>query len=303
MMSANQHAPIPLWQANEHAPLQAVVMCLANPFDADPAALAREAAADPVLQHQAAHNRFRPYDVALVHHEQTQFIAALRTRGIEVLMAEPIGDCISQHYPRDIGFVIDDLFVCARPRRPYRQRELAGLRALLPRLPRVLTLDAGCIEGGDVFVHGDEVIVGLGEETDQAGVAALAQALEVAGNPRTVTALPLAERGVIHTDTKFNIIGPQLAICHPPAFAPASLAWLESRFDLIPATAEETLALEINTLVIGEAEVVMSSSGRRLAEAVARRGLCPVLIDYDEVNALPGSFRCTTLPLRRAGKS
>ena len=297
MTNAAPPSPIPVMQRAEYDPLQSVVLCMANPFDRDPTLLFADA--DEAMEHQAAKNRARPYDVDKVHVEQRAFIGCLVSRGIEVHLADPIGECVSQHYPRDIGFVIDDLFVLARPRRAYRQRELAGLSGILPRISRVVTLDAGSIEGGDVFVHGDEVIVGFGEETDVAGVDALRRALAAAGNNRKVVTLNLAERGASHTDTKFNIIGPALAIANPRALQPESLRRIEQRFEIIPATDEETLNLEINTLTIGDKTLVMSAQSTRLVEAVVKHGLYPILIDYSEVNALPGSFRCTTLPLRR----
>lgn len=285
-------------QRSEYAPLRSVVMCLANPFDRDPTALFADA--DEAMQHQASKNRVRPYDVDLVHGEQHRFIAVMEARGIEVLLARPIGECVSQHYPRDIGFVIDDVFVVARPRRDYRQREIEGLAAILPALSRIVELDDGAIEGGDVFVHGDEVIVGFGEETNLAGVDALRRALEAHGVDRRILTLDLAERGAIHTDCKFNIIGEHLAIANPAALTGESLRQIEQRFDVIAATDEETLDVAINTLVIGDRVVVMSTAACRLAEAVAARGIEPILLDYTEVNALPGSFRCTTLPLIRS---
>ena len=97
----------------------------------------------------------------------------------------------------------------------------------LRQLSRVVYLDDGCIEGGDVFVNGDEVIVGCGEETSPAGVAALQRAPEANGVERTIVTPDLAERGAIHADCKFNIIGKNLAIANPAAFTPGSLKRIE----------------------------------------------------------------------------
>jgi N-dimethylarginine dimethylaminohydrolase len=298
MPLTEQLQTIQVHQQTEYDPLRSVIMCLANPFDRDPTALF--ANGDEAMEYQAARNRARPYDVDLVHVEQHAFIAVMKSLGIEVLLAQPVGECISQHYPRDIGFVIGDVFVVARPRRAYRHREMEGLNAILPQLSRVVYLDDGCIEGGDVFVNGDEVIVGYGEETNPAGVAALQRCLETNRVERTIVTLDLAERGAIHTDCKFNIIGKNLAIANPAALTPESLKLVEQRFEVIPATPEETMDVAINTLVIGDHKLVMSASAPRLAEEVAKRGIEPILLDYSEVNALPGSFRCTTLPLIRA---
>lgn len=289
--------PSSVWQSSEYGAIHKVVMCLANPFDRNPESLFAD---DESARFQAAANRSRPYDVELVHQQQYKLIELLESTGAEIILASPIGDCISQHYTRDIGFVVDQLFIVARPRRPYRQRELAGIADLLETLDCVVELDEGSIEGGDVLLHKDEVIVGFGEETDAKGVASLRRALDMHGINRRVVTLELAERGVIHTDTKFNIIGPELAIVDRNAFTAASFTDIEKRFELIFATPNETMNVEINTLVIAEKRLVMQSISHRLAEEVARHGIEPTLLDYSEVTALPGSFRCTTLPLVRA---
>jgi N-dimethylarginine dimethylaminohydrolase len=217
-----------------------------------------------------------------------------------VLLAQEVGNCVSQHYTRDIGFVIDGVFFVARPRRPYRQRELEGIRSLLPLLETVAEVGKGCIEGGDVLLHRDRIIVGYGEETDADGVNALRRALEQHGIEREVCELRFQRRGIIHLDTKLNIVAPELALIDRTVFEGKSLAWIERNFELVGATPEESQRMEINTLVIGDERVVMRECSHRLANELAKRGLSPVLLDYSEVTALPGSFRCTTLPLERA---
>ena len=171
---------------------------------------------------------------------------------------------------------------------------------LVKRLSNVITLESGRIEGGDVMLAPGRVLVGLGEASDLEGVRALRAALETIGSEREVVPLQFRVPGVIHLDTKFNLVAPNLGIISRESFEPESLRWLEKNFELIDATSEETGGLQINTFGIGYGRVIMDCRAQRLADELVRHGLEPLLLDYSEITQLPGSFRCTTLPLERA---
>lgn len=280
---------------SETGRLRTVIMCLANPWRT-PLSTLRQI--DVAGVHQMVRNRWRPYAVEQVREQQQALIELLRGRGAEVLLADNLHQ-ISQHYTRDIGFAIDDTFVVARPRRPYRQAEVPGIRRYLRRMSRVAHLDDGSIEGGDVMLTDGHVLVGLGEETDEAAVRALAHRLAEDGNPRRVVPLRFRHRGVVHLDTKVNVVGDHLALVHRPSFAPDSLRWLEDHFDLIDVTDEEVANTEVNTIAVEPGVVVVQARSGRIADELARRGITPLLLDYSAVTRLPGSFRCTTLPVRR----
>jgi N-dimethylarginine dimethylaminohydrolase len=123
------------------------------------------------------------------------------------------------------------------------------------------------------------------------------------GNPREVVPLRFRVPGVIHLDTKFNLVAPNLAIICRSSFEPQSVQWLEKNFELIDATPEETKRIQINTFGLGHGRVVIDQAARRLADELVRHGLEPVLLDYSEISKLPGSFRCTTLPIERADEA
>jgi N-dimethylarginine dimethylaminohydrolase len=285
---------------SETATLKTVVMCLANPMSV--LSFLRPGGFDMAAVYQGWHNRWvLVHNYQKVRQQQRAFMAVMEAHGVRVLLAEPVADCLTQHYTRDIGFAIDDTFFCANPRRRSRQRELEGLRSLLPRFSRVARLERGTIEGGDVMVDERYVIVGLGEETDRAGVDCLRGKLAALGSEREVVAIEFAHRGIIHLDTRFNIVGEGVALIHPKSFKRASLQWLDGRFDLIEVTAAEAANVEINTLSLSPRKVVMQERSRRLAELLTAKGLEPILVDFSEVTRLPGSFRCTTLPIERRG--
>ena len=107
--------------------------------------------------------------------------------GITVLRPDNVVDC-NQIFARDLGFVVDDIFVRANII-PHREKELAGLTSLLAQIPssQQLVFSKGVhVEGGDVIVHNEYIYVGISTRpdyaklltarTNKAAVAALQQA-------------------------------------------------------------------------------------------------------------------------------
>jgi N-dimethylarginine dimethylaminohydrolase len=289
-------APLEVGVSSETGHLRTVIMCLANPFKLRWAQL-RDL--DAAFFRQAYHNRIRPYDGQRVREQQLALIEIFQQHGTNVLHAENLPHIGSQHYTRDIGFTIDETFFVARPRRSSRQAEIPGIRIHLNRMSKVAWLDNGTVEGGDVMLTADHVLVGMGEESNPAGADAIAYRLSQLGNPRVVKTIEFSHRGIIHLDTKFNIVGPNLALIHTKTFSKQSLKWLRQHFDLIEATDEESDNTEINTIAIKPGVVVIQSRSQRIADELARHDIKPILVDYSEVVKLPGSFRCTTLPVLR----
>lgn len=248
---------------------------------------------------QLRHNAWGYYRFARVREQQQRLVEILRSHGVTVLLLDNTPGACSQHYTRDIAFCVDDAFFVARMGTRYRESEQNALEPLLQRLSRVERLQRGRIEGGDVMLSGDKVLVGLGEATDMEGVDELRCRLSKLGNPREVVPIPFACRGVIHLDTKFNIVGSNLALFARKCFQPSTIRWFEKEFELIEVTDGECLNLAVNALAIGGGKVVLRAESERLAAMLQQRRLTPIPVDYSEVTRWPGAFRCTTLPIER----
>jgi N-dimethylarginine dimethylaminohydrolase len=295
-MSHANHDKININVATETDVLKTVMMRLAAPINL------LQSFGDffePSILRQMLHNRFVPYNLERVQAQQLAFKDTLEAHGTRVILEAPIPGT-GGHYPRDIGFSIDDTFFVARVATRARLPEVAALEPILPRFSKVMRLDAGHIEGGDVMLAPGVVMVGLGEASNMDGVESLNSALTRMGNKRKVMPMAFTHSGVIHLDTKFNIVAPNLGVISRESFQEQSLKWLEQHFELVDATPEETRAIHINTFVIGNGYVVMDARAERLASILQRKGLKPILLDYSEVTSVPGSFRCCTCPLERS---
>ncbi|MFF9458106.1 dimethylarginine dimethylaminohydrolase family protein [Streptomyces flaveolus] len=254
----------------------------------------------PVLTRQKTTSSWKPYDPATVRTQQDTLIDLLRGRRTEVTLLDTAPGCPVQHYPRDIAFVIDHVLVIARLNSTHRLPEADALAPLLTGAPHVAHLDEGTIEGGDIALHTGTVLVGLGEETSPRGVGALQRALAHHGVDREVRPVRFAVDGIVHLDDHFTIVAPDTALIHREVFPPAELRFFEQHFDLVDVTDAEARAVQANVLAIAPDTVIVTAGSDRIAGQLAARGLEVLAVDYSEVTRIPGSLRCTTLPLTRA---
>ena len=145
-MSQNKIDFISINLPSETATLKTVVMCFANPVSVS--SVLRYGGIDAALLYQLWYNKFNPFiNCEKVRRQQQTFMEIMKTNGVEVLLADQVSGCATQHYTRDIGFAIDDTFFCANPRRSYRKRELEGLERLLPTFPKLLALKREQLRG------------------------------------------------------------------------------------------------------------------------------------------------------------
>ena len=252
-----------------------------------------------VLRRQKEHYSWDSYERNVVQQQIAGLVNVLERSSIEVIL---IDDNISypvQHFPRDIGFVVGNTLFVGALNSPVRQGETEALLDLYNSRDDTHEITTGTIEGGDVVLDRDKVFVGLSEETSVSGVRALQKAMKERDIDIEVIPVNFIHGGVLHLDTVFNIIAPNLALVRPSAFSKEQLRSFESRYDLICLSEAECRRVEINTLSISQDTVLVRDGSVRLIEQLQTRGLTVIEIDFSEVCRMPGSVRCATLPLRR----
>jgi N-dimethylarginine dimethylaminohydrolase len=182
---------------------------------------------------------------------------------------------------------------------PIRQKEKAGIVKYTNQFPKVACITKGTIEGGDVMLHKNIVLVGLGEATNMEGINNLQELLTLNKIDRGIVPIHFSHRGIIHLDTKFNIVGENVAVINRNSFKKESLKWFENNFDLIDATDKETSEISINTFSIAPKKLIMKQGSERIGTVIEKKGIMPIYVKYSEVTKLPGSLRCTTCPIER----
>jgi dimethylargininase len=131
-----------------------------------------------------------------VAHEHTAYITALRGAGVVVDVLPPLEAFPDSLFVEDTALVFTGAAIVLRPGAPTRNGEVAEITPqLAKRFRRVLHLEDGFVDGGDVLATPRGIFIGLSSRTDAAGAKALAALLAQSGLRAIVVTTP---PGVLH---------------------------------------------------------------------------------------------------------
>jgi dimethylargininase len=163
-------------------------------FDFD-RAIVREPARSVVDGLRSDQDALPDYDGIVREH--AAYIAALRGAGLAVDVLPPLEPYPDSMFVEDPALVFSEAAILLRPGAPSRLGETDDMRAVLQRhFQTVLELEgAQFVDGGDILVTPDAIVIGLSARTSAAGAAALAGILASLG--RTARMVPVPE-GMLH---------------------------------------------------------------------------------------------------------
>jgi dimethylargininase len=124
--------------------------------------------------------------------EHAAYIAALRGAGVTVDVLPPLEPYPDSMFVEDPALVFPEAAILLRPGAPSRLGETDGMRAALKRhFQTVLELNGTqFVDGGDVLVTPDAVVIGLSARTCAAGADALAAKLASLGRAARIVPVP-----------------------------------------------------------------------------------------------------------------
>ena len=236
--------------------------------------------------------------------------------GVVVLSLDEVPNC-NQIFARDLGFVIDDIWVCGNII-PHRADELLGLKSLrnlIPKEKQLVFPENAHIEGGDVIVHNDHIFVGVCTRKDYADLLTArtnkeaVSALKNAFPHKKVVSFELLKsntiphKNALHLDCCFQPVGTAFALTCPEGFVDANAyQWLVSFFGkehVFEVTALEMSQMMCNVVSIRPDVVISDSSFTRLNNWLRQRNITVEEVNFREIAKQGGSFRCVTMPLIR----
>ncbi|MEM8566734.1 MAG: arginine deiminase-related protein [Bacteroidota bacterium] len=296
---------------NETSKLRAVVLGTAERLGGVPAL---NEAYDPKSKEHIKNGTY-PMEGDLIE-EMEGFAKVLKKYEVEVFRPKVLED-YNQVYSRDIGFVIDHIFII-----PHilsnRAREIEGIRFLIDQMPsnQVIEVPEGArVEGGDVMPWNDHLFIGYSEaedfnkyvvsRTNRVAVDFLTSCFP----NRTVKAFELnksdddPKENALHLDCCFQPVGEDMAIIYEGGFKnPEDYEFLVGYFGkekLIPITKEEMYDMNSNVFSISTKVVVSDIRFERLNGILKDHGFTVEPIRYAETAKMEGLLRCSTLPLIR----
>lgn len=296
---------------NETSRLRAVV--LGTAVSNGPTPTIEEAYDPKSLEHIKAGTY--PTEVDMIA-EMEAFNAVFQKYDVKVYRPEIIEN-YNQIFSRDIGFVIDDIFIKANIL-PDRERELEAIQYIIDQIdPKkvVRPSDEVHIEGGDVMPWNDYIFIGtykgsdykdyITARTNMEGV----QYIQNLFPHKKVKAFDLVKSKIeprdnaLHLDCCFQPIGTNKGIIYKSGFREEAdymfLVNLFGKENLFHIEREEMYHMNSNIFSIAPDVIVSEKNFTRLNNWLRVNGFTVEEIPYAEISKQEGLLRCSTLPLIR----
>jgi N-dimethylarginine dimethylaminohydrolase len=223
----------------------------------------------------------------------------------------------NQIFTRDIGFVIDGVFIKSNIL-PEREGELDAIQYVIDKIdPKkvVRPPEEAHIEGGDVMLWDDHILVGTYKGSDYASYitartnAEGVQFIKDLFPNKIVKEFDLvkskieARDNALHLDCCFQPVGINKGIIYKSGFREAAdymyLVNLFGKENLFHITREEMYKMNSNIFSIDSNVVVSEKNFTRLNNWLRANDFIVEEIPYAEISKQEGLLRCSTLPLIR----
>ncbi|WGK93565.1 MULTISPECIES: dimethylarginine dimethylaminohydrolase family protein [Flavobacterium] len=296
---------------DETSRLRAVVLGTAE--SNGPTPLAEEAYDPKSLEHIKAGTYPVEADMAL---EMDAFESVLQKYGVTVFRPQLIPN-YNQIFTRDIGFVIDDVFIKSNIL-PDRERELDAIQYIIDQIAPdkvVRPPEEVHIEGGDVMLWRDYIFVGtykgsdykdyITARTNLQGVEYLRKLFpnKIVKEFDLVKSKIEARDNALHLDCCFQPVGKDKGIIYKRGFREEAdylfLVNLFGKENLFHIKRKEMYHMYSNVFSIAPDVVVSERKFSRLNHWLRENGFTVEEVPYAEIAKQEGLLRCSTLPLIR----
>lgn len=225
-------------------------------------------------------------DVALARTQHEEYCQALRATGLTVTVLPADERYPDSCFMQDPAMVIAGRAIVCRMGTASRRGEEAGAAEALAEhgFAPVAIQAPGTLEGGDVLILPDRVLVGQTARSNPDGIAQLAGIL--ASQDVVVTGVPV--NGYLHLLSAVAYLGDNRLLAAPEFADHPAFAGLE----IIPVAAEDIYA--VNVLPIGR-NIIMPAGYPRVAQALTGCGYTVLPVPMSEFAKADGGVTCLSL--------
>jgi len=233
--------------------------------------------------------------------EWNELMDAYRANGVEVVEMTPDKNMQVQTFARDFGGCVKEGAIIGHFRHPARQVETVAYEEKLKEIgvPVIARCNAGCFEGGDIWMLDEHTIAfGQVDRTDAAGVANLRDQLEKYGY--TVVGVPCPPAN-LHLDMVFNIVAEKTCIAAVDELPYNFIQMLKRRnFEIIPVASELVFKHGCNVQALGDGKVLAIKNNKTVNDKMKALGLNVIEVDLCQILKAGGGPHCMTFPIKRA---
>ena len=223
--------------------------------------------------------------------EHRAYAAALEAAGAVVEALPALPEYPDSVFVEDPAFVVPEGAILLRPGAPSRLGEAGSLAPILNRhFTDVAEVDEGFVDGGDILILPDEILVGRSGRTDRAGAERFCDLARDLGRTARIVEPP---PGLLHLKTGCALIDERTLIAVP------TMAPLFPGYEvLLTPEGEEHSA---NLIRVND-RILMGTGFRRTAAMLAARGLDVVETPASEIARIDAGLSCMSLRWHSGGK-
>ena len=225
-------------------------------------------------------------DVGLARAQHDSYVAHLEASGCQIVTIAPDPlhpDCV---FIEDTAVVIGDTAVVTRPGAPSRRGEVGPVATTLSRWFRLLPIEPpGTLDGGDVIVTSDRVLIGRSSRTNADGAAQLREFVSEAGlEPIEVR----VDEG-LHLKSAVLPLDPETVVVARGAVEESALSGYRLLYQ------DDSERFRFSALPLPSGGVLVTSSAPRTITDLISQGYQAVPIDISQIQAVDGGLTCMSI--------
>ena len=223
--------------------------------------------------------------------EHSRYVDALKVCGLSVEVLPPLEAYPDSIFIEDPALVFGAGAILLRPGAPTRYGEVKEIEdALRQRFGRVLSMQEGFADGGDMLLTPTGMIIGLSSRTDRAGATELTRLLGQLGISSRVVNTPA---DTLHLKSDCSLIAEDQVLC--TAGLGASEIFASYRKLVVPDGEKQAAnSLRVNGVIL------VGDAFPRTAELLQRAGYAIKKLPVNGIAKLDAGLSCMSLRWRNA---
>lgn len=218
--------------------------------------------------------------------EHAAYIDALRHAGVNVTLLEALEPFPDSIFVEDPALVFSEAAVLLRPGAASRLNEVEALAApLAARFPKLLRINQGYVDGGDILVTPKCTFIGLSARTNEAGAAELRSLLASIGITSQVVKTP---RGTLHLKSDCSLVDEETVL----ATEELANSGLFDGFRIITVARDERAAA--NSVRVNDVMLVNAGCPRTV-DSLVNHGLRVSPLPVTEIARIDAGLSCMSL--------
>jgi dimethylargininase len=219
--------------------------------------------------------------------EHAAYIAALRGAGLTVEVLSPLERYPDSMFVEDPALVFPEAAILLRPGAPSRSGESDEMRSALKRhFQLVVELERGqFVDGGDILITPDSVVIGLSARTRAAGADALRRKLASLGRAARIVDVP---DGMLHLKSGVSLLDEETLL----ATARVASTGLFAGFRTLVVPEDESAAA--NAIRVNDA-VFAGDCYPRTLDLLAKEHFDLLQLPVTEIAKLDAGLSCMSL--------